>query len=699
MLLPRGIAADVGFDTATSSMGTIQLDGREVPIRGEKNLLELARNNGIDIPSFCYHSELSVYGACRMCLVEVEGRGVVASCSTAPEPMMVVRTVSPELQRLRKTNLELLLASHNRDCTTCNKNGSCQLQTLAQKLGLNSVRFDSRLEQKTVEEDNPCIVRDANKCILCGDCVRMCREVQGIGVLDFAYRGSRTQVTPAVGKGLGEIECVFCGQCVAICPTGALTPKSEIDRVWEAIADPDQLVIAQIAPAVRVSLGEEFGLPPGQETTDKIAAALRYLGVDRVFDTVFAADLTAMEETREFLTRLENSERLPLFTSCCPAWVKFCEQFHPELLENLSTCRSPQQMMGSLLKRLYAQSIGRSPEQIFVVSIMPCIAKKFEAKRPEFRTDTVADVDAVLTTVEAARMIRQAGIMFDQLEGQALDAPLSLASGAGVIFGVTGGVAEAVLRTAAGLMGEDGAGQISFTEVRRGGGIRGIDVTLRRNASQSGQEIRAAIVHGLGNAEELIKAIQAGEAKYDIVEVMACPNGCVGGGGQPVAKHKEDRQLRGQGLYTIDRRLQIQSPCENPHLNKVYQQWLETPNSEIAHHLLHTAYSSRRRIAKETIHGILEAVAEPAVNIAVCIGTGCFLRGSHQVLDRLVRLAEDSHVASKINLVATFCLEHCSEGVSVRVNDRILTGVNLGNIEEVFRTQMLPLINGSERRR
>lgn len=697
MLLPRGIAAEAASGTSALSTRSIQLDGREVPIRGETNLLELARNNGIDIPSFCYHSELSVYGACRMCLVEVEGKGIVASCSTMPEPMMVVRTVTHELQRLRRTNLELLLASHQRDCTTCSKNGSCRLQALAQQLGIERVRFGSKPEEKAVETDNPCIVRDPAKCILCGDCVRMCKEVQGVGVLDFAHRGSRTQVMPAFGKGLGEVECVFCGQCVAICPTGALTPKSQIDRVWEAIADPDKLVVAQIAPAVRVSLGEEFGLPPGQETTDKIAAALRYLGMDRVFDTVFAADLTAMEETEEFLNRLNSPERLPLFTSCCPAWVRFCEQFHPQLLDNLSTCRSPQQMMGSLIKRLYAKSWGCSPDRIFVVSIMPCIAKKFEATRPEFCTDSTPDVDAVLTIVEAARMIRQAGIIFEQLQGQALDAPLSLASGAGVIFGVTGGVAEAVLRTAAGRLDEKGIGEINFTEVRRDEGIRGIDVTLSMGARRS--EVRAAIVHGLGNAEELIQAIETGRAKYDIVEVMACPNGCVGGGGQPMTRYRQDRQLRGQGLYAIDRKLQIQNPCENPHLDKVYRQWLETPNSEIAHSILHTTYHPRRRINEETIHGILEAVAEPAANVAVCIGTGCFLCGSHQVLDQLVHLAEDAGVASKVNLAATFCLEHCSDGVSVRVNDKILTGVSPENVEKFFKAQVLPLTDGAERRR
>lgn len=663
--------------------GTLTINGKRVAINGEANILELARRHGIEIPSFCYHSELSVYGACRLCLVDIEGMGIQAACSTAPRDGMVIRTHTSEIQKMRKMALELLFASHYGDCPTCSKNGSCKLQSLAYQLGVTKVRFEDTAKEKEIDDWGPSIIRDPSKCILCGDCVRMCREVQGIGVLDFAYRGSRAIVQPAFGRKLSEVECVNCGQCVAVCPTGALAARSEIDRVWKAIYDPTKTVITQIAPAVRVSLGEEFGLAPGEGVTGKIAAALRLVGFDKVFDTVFTADLTALEETVEFVGRLENEERLPLFTSCCPAWVKYCEQFHPELLANLSTCRSPQQMFGSLAKRFYAQSIGVSPGDLFVVSIMPCTAKKFEAKRPEFVHNGVADVDAVLTSVEAARLIKEVGVDFGQLEPEALDSPFGLVSGAGTIFGVTGGVAEAVVRTAYALTEKGDLGRLDYDDVR---GIEGIK---KAEIEVGGRPIRLRVVHGLANAERLIRMYQSGEDEFEIAEIMACPVGCVGGGGQPLPNDLPSRKQRGKGLYLLDKGMQLKNPLENPFIDKVYALWLTKPGSEIAHHTLHTHYAPRRRIAGETIHGIVEATEPNAVDVVVCVGTGCFLKGSYDVLHRIIALTERNGLAKRINVAATFCLENCTDGVSMKVNGELLRGVNRNNVEEIFQQKIL----------
>lgn len=670
--------------------GRISLNGRQVRINGEKNLLELARNNGIEIPSFCYHSELSVFGACRMCLVEIEGRGLQASCSLAPEDGMVVRTNTDRTRKIRKMIMELILAEHDRECTTCGKSGACKLQRLAEQLGVDEIRYaglGQARPEACKDTSSPAILRDPKKCILCGDCVRMCREVQGVGVLDFAYRGPKTAVIPAFGKKLSEVECVNCGQCVAVCPTGALTAKPATTEVWQAIHDPDRMVVVQIAPAVRVALGEEFGLPPGEAVTGKIAGALRTIGVDKVFDTVFTADMTALEETLEFLARKQGGGKLPIITSCCPGWVKYCEQFHPEFLANLSSCRSPQQMFGSIVKKFYARKLGKQPADVFVVSIMPCTAKKFEAQRPEFTTDGSPDVDAVLTTVEAAAMFKEAGILFDHVEPSALDAPLGLVSGAGVIFGTSGGVMEAVVRTAHALTTGGDLGNIEFAPVRGQEGLKRAEVEL------GGQRIRLGVVSGLGNAENLLREIKNGTETFDAIEIMACPGGCIGGGGQPVAGGAQPPRIkkikRGAGLYQIDREMQIKNPKENPFLDKVYAEWLGEPGGDIAHHALHTTYAHRKRLQKERITGILQATEPGAVDVSVCVGTGCFLKGSYDVLDGFLKAAKDNGVEKRVNLQATFCLERCGQGVSIRVNDEVITGVNKQNAAAVFAEKVV----------
>lgn len=663
---------------------SVKINGRACPIMGEANILELARKNGIDIPSFCYHSELSVYGACRMCLVDIEGMGLQAACSTAPRDGMVIETMTEKAQSVRRTILELLLANHDRECTTCDRNGSCKLQKLAYQLGVDKIRFGTDELLKQVDLDSPSIVRNPNKCILCGDCVRMCREVSGIGVLEFMHRGPKTSVEPAFGKKLTEVECVNCGQCIAVCPTGALTSKSCTAAVWKALHDGSLTVVAQIAPAVRVAIGEEFGLPPGEVTTGKIAAALRLLGFDYVFDTVFTADLTSVEETHEFVGRLTRAEHLPHLTSCCPGWVKFCEQFHSDMIPNLSTCRSPQQMFGSVIKRYWAESLGKKRGEICVVSIMPCTAKKYEAAREEFSEDGTPDVDYVLTTVELARMIKEAGIVFDEIEPESLDVPLGLGTGAGVIYGVTGGVAEAVLRMAYSTITGGKIGQLEYHEVRGFEGVKQATVDI------SGNEVRLVVVSGLANAEKVLAQVKAGSLSCHIIEVMACPGGCIGGGGQPYPNDTRARVRRGKGLYTLDRQVQLRHPSENIYVRMLYDRWLGEPGSEAAHHALHTRYSPRRRITGEIIEGIMKAQCERPVSIAVCVGTGCYARGSYEVLGKIGDLARVHGMERLIDIKATFCLERCADGVSIKVGNEVVTGVKPQNVEAFFRTKIIP---------
>lgn len=680
---------------ATEAAPLMTIDGRAVPIEGERNVLEVARKAGVDIPNFCYHSELSVYGACRLCLVEIEGRGLVASCSTAPEGGMAVRTNTPRVQRLRRTILELLLADHDRECTTCVKSGACRLQELANRFGVKQVRFGERDQRLPLDTSSPSLTRDPNKCILCGDCVRVCQELQGIGAIDFAFRGAETSVVPAFGRGLGEVECVNCGQCAQVCPTGALTVKSEVDRVWAAIHDPDLTVVVQVAPAVRVALGEQFGLDPGAAVAGKTVAALKGIGFDRVFDTNVAADLTAWEETHEFLRRRAEvqggaqcgvqggaqcgAKRLPLFTSCCPGWVKYCEQYHADLLGNVSTCRSPQQMLGSLLKTYWAPRAGLDPAKVFVVSVMPCTAKKYEAARPEFAVEGRPDVDCVLSTSEVAAMVRETGLDFGRLDDQPFDSPLGLASGAAVIFGATGGVAEAVVRTVAGIVHGQEAPRVDFEPVR---GLRGVKEAAVRLGS-SGEVVRIGVVHGLANAGRVIADVKSGAVSYDIIEVMACPGGCVGGGGQPPAGEL-GRLARLRGLYRLDRQSQLHRPQDNPQLARLYQDWLGEAGSDTAHNHLHTHYHPQRRLDGGPAREADSPPEGDPLPVQVCVGTGCYTRGSYQVLHEFTRLVAERGLGERVRLGGTFCLERCDRGVSIRVGDRIVTGVRPETAAEVF---------------
>ncbi len=566
----------------------VTIEGKRVPIEGERNLLELIRKANFNIVTFCYHPELAVYGACRLCLVEVEGMGIVASCTVAPKDGMKVRVNSDEIRHLRRINLELLLSSGNHNCTLCSKSGNCKLQKLAKDMDVTEIRFKSKKIDSHKDATSAALVRDHSKCILCGNCVRICNEVQGIGAIDFAFRGFRSKIATAFNKELGQSkECVSCGQCARVCPTGALMPNSqEIEKVFEAINNPKKKVAVHIAPAVRVGLGEIFGLPQGQNVDGKIAAALRMLGFDYVYDTAFSADLTIVEEASEFIERFTKGVNLPQLTSCCPAWVNYVEKYAPEFLPNLSTARSPMQMMGPVIKADFEQKGGKR-EDLVVVAVMPCSAKKYEATREEFSVNGNPDTDYVVTTVGLARMIKEAGIDFVNLENEWFDMPFGTKTGAGVIFGASGGVMEAALRFALAELDPENARSVKFSSLRES------SVFKEKTVKIGDKEIRVAVVSGLKNARKLLDDIKAGKNKYDFIEVMSCQGGCVAGAGQPQFDGWAPRKRRAEGLYQEDTELAYKSQ-DNSGVMALYGRIFDKIGGKKAHQLLHTHYTDRK---------------------------------------------------------------------------------------------------------
>ncbi|MBQ8856980.1 MAG: (2Fe-2S)-binding protein [Lachnospiraceae bacterium] len=558
-------------------MGYITINGKKVEFTDEKNLLTIIRKAGIDIPTLCYHSELSTFGACRLCTVEDDRGRLFASCSEEPRDGMVIYTHTERLRKHRKLIVELLLAAHCRDCTTCVKSGECKLQDLAHSMGIYKVRYDNYNEMRPIDYSSPAIVRDPNKCILCGNCVRVCSELQGIGVLGFANRGTEATVTPAFEKTLSETDCVSCGQCRVFCPTGALTIRTHTDKVWEALGDKNTRVVAQIAPAVRVAVGDAFGMKNGENVMGKIVASLHAMGFDEVYDTTYTADLTIMEESAEFLDRVANGGKLPLLTSCCPAWVKFVGDQFPDMKENVSTCRSPQQMFSAVLKDWYKDPEHSEGKKTFVVSIMPCTAKKMEAERPNSYTNGEKDTDAVITTTELIRMIRNAGIAFDKIEAESCDMPFGIGSGAGVIFGVTGGVTEAVLRRLA-----DGHDKATLDAIAKCG-IRGEEGIKETVVPYNGIDVKICVVSGLANARKVMEQVQSGEKEYHLIEVMACRRGCIMGGGQPIPAGPRHKAARAAGLYAADGSMVIKKSDENPLMDVFYNGYFKGK----AHELLH----------------------------------------------------------------------------------------------------------------
>lgn len=558
-------------------MGTITINGKKYTFTDEKNVLTIIRKAGIDLPTLCYHSELSTFGACRLCTVENDRGQCFASCSEEPRDGMVIYTHTERLRCHRKLIVELLLAAHCRDCTTCMKSGECVLQDLAHKMGVREVRFQDYKERKPVDYSSPSIVRDPNKCILCGNCVRVCNEIQSVGVLGFAHRGTDAEVTPAFNKKLSQTNCVSCGQCRIYCPTGALTIRTHLDEVYEALGDPNVRVVAQIAPAVRVAVGDAFGMENGANAMGKVVAALHSMGFDEVFDTSYTADLTVMEESAEFLERLQNGGKLPLLTSCCPAWVKFVDNEFPDMRENVSTCRSPQGMFSAVIKEYYRDPANAKGKKTFVVSIMPCTAKKMEAKRPNSFTKGEQDTDVVLTTTELTRMIKNFGIAFDKIEPEACDMPFGLSSGGGVIFGVTGGVTEAVLRRLSD--GHDPATMAAIADC----GIRGEEGIKEVIVPFNGTDLKICVVSGLANARKVMEQVKSGEKQYHLIEVMACRRGCIMGGGQPIPAGPRHKAARAAGLYKADRDRIIRKSDENPLMDVFYNGYFKGK----AHELLH----------------------------------------------------------------------------------------------------------------
>lgn len=572
----------------------IKINGMPISVPANYTILEAAREAGIDVPTLCYLKEINEIGACRICVVEVKGaRSLATACVYPVNEGMEVFTNTPKVREARKTNLELLLSTHDKKCLSCVRSGDCELQRLCKEYQVeNESRFEGDNTVYEIDDSAAHMYRDNNKCILCRRCVAACKHNQGVAVIGPNERGQATHIGCAFETPLGETNCVSCGQCIVVCPTGAISEKDQTEEVWKALADPNKHVVVQTAPSVRATLGEAFGMPVGTNVEGKMAAALRRLGFDKVFDTDFGADLTIMEEANEFVERVKNGGVLPIITSCSPGWVKFCEHFFPEFIPNLSSCKSPQQMFGAITKTYYAQKMGIDPKDIFCVSIMPCTAKKFEVGREDQSAAGVPDVDVALTTRELARMIKRAGLMFENLPDENFDAPLGESTGASVIFGATGGVMEAALRTAVETLTGEELEKVEFTEVRGTDGIKEATYQV------AGMEVKAAICSGLANAKVLLNRIKNGEANYHIVEVMACPGGCVNGGGQPtqpasVRNFVDLKSIRAKVLYDLDKNMPLRKSHDNPAIKEVYENFLGKPGSHKAHEVLHTSYVKR----------------------------------------------------------------------------------------------------------
>ena len=574
----------------------LTIDDKEVEVKKGTTILEAARQAEVDIPTLCFLKDINEVGDCRMCIVEIEGRrGFVPSCVQKAEEGMIVHTNTPNVVDARRVILELIISNHKVECLTCTRSGNCELQDLAKKFNIRDIDFEGEIIEHEIDDVSPSIVRDFSKCVLCRRCVATCKNVQKIGAIDCINRGFESCVSTVGNKSLNDVNCTFCGQCIQSCPTGALHEKETIDEVWDKLKDPEAYVVVQTAPAVRAALGEEFGMDIGTNATGKMVTALKRLGFDKVFDTNTGADFTIMEEANEFIERFSNKDAaLPMITSCSPGWVKYIEMNYPELLPHLSTCKSPHQMFGALIKTYFAEKEKIDPSKIYVVSVMPCIAKKFERTREEMENNGLSDVDNVLTTRELARMIKQANIEFTKLEDTEFDSPMGEATGAAVIFGTTGGVMEAALRTAQDTLTGKDLDKIDFEKVRGGDGIKRATVNIADN------EIKVVAASGLANAQKILEEIKSGKADYQFVEIMACPGGCVMGGGQPIKNSKtraevDVRSLRANCLYSIDEQSTIRKSHENPVIKKIYKEFLKKPGSEMSHKLLHTHYVERKK--------------------------------------------------------------------------------------------------------
>ena len=576
-------------------MVNLKIDDKKVVVPEGTTILEAAKQAGIDIPTLCFLKDINEVGDCRMCIVEVEGRrGFATSCIQTVEEGMVVHTHTQNVLEARHVILDLIISNHAKDCLTCTRSGNCELQDLAIKFNVLDNEFVGEKSEHKIDDKSPSIVRDFNKCILCRRCVATCKNVQQIGAIDCINRGFDSCISTTYDHSLNDVDCTFCGQCIESCPTGALHEKENINDVWAKLKDPDAYVIVQTAPSVRVALGEEFGMEIGTNVTGKMVSALKRLGFDKVFDTNTGADFTIMEEANEFVKRLRNKDNLPMTTSCCPAWVKYVEMFYPENIKHLSSCKSPHQMLGAIIKSYFAEKNNIDPKNIYVVSVMPCIAKKYERQRKEMNVDGINDVDIVITTRELARMIKQANIDFTMLEDEVFDNPMGEATGAGAIFGTTGGVMEAALRAAYEIITGESLKDVVFEKVRGEKGIKKAEIDLGK------EKIKVAVAHGLGNAKKIMEDIKNGKSDYQFVEVMACPGGCIMGGGQPIKSSKirmnvDVRRKRAEAMYSIDEKSTIRKSQDNPVLKQIYKEYIGKPGEEKAHRLLHTHYGKKTK--------------------------------------------------------------------------------------------------------
>ena len=570
----------------------ITIDNQNISVQEGTTILEAAKKVGIDIPTLCFLKDVNEIGDCRMCVVKVEGRrGFTTACIQKVEEGMVIKTHTPEIIEARHVMLDLIISNHDKDCLTCTRMGNCELQALAAKFGIQSIEYKGERKEHQIDNLSPSIVKDPNKCILCRRCVAVCKNVQKIGAIDCGNRGFESSISTSYNKSLKDTNCVYCGQCIEACPTSALREKENIDEVWAKLKDPEVHVIVQTAPAVRVALGEEFKMPIGTNVTGKMVTALKRLGFDKVFDTNTGADFTIIEEANEFIERFKENDNIPMITSCCPAWVRYIEINYPELVQHLSSCKSPHEMLGALIKTYYAKKENINPEKIFVVSVMSCIAKKYERQRRELANSGLSDVDCVITTRELARMIKYANIRFENLEDSEFDNPLGESTGAAAIFGTTGGVMEAALRTAQDILTGKDLERIEFEQ------IRGEKKIKRATVSINGKNIKVVVASGLANAQKIMEEIRAGKADYQFVEIMACPGGCIMGGGQPIKNSRtraeyDIRKLRADSIYSIDEKSKLRKSHENPVVKKVYEQYLERPGSYRAEKLLHTTYKN-----------------------------------------------------------------------------------------------------------